>query len=138
METVSLLVVDDHQVVRQGLCRMLEIEEDIRVIGEAANIDETLTVMESHPPDIVLMDVQMPGMNGIEATKLLKSRFPSCHVIVLTFNEDFLIPAIEAGASGYFIKGIKQDELVTAIRTINLWRMILFRNGLSHFSLVRL
>lgn len=138
MEVVRLLVVDDHQVVREGLCRMLESEEDLEVVGQAANVEEALTLMESQSPDIVLMDIKMPGMNGIEATQLLKNRYPSCNVIILTLHEDCLIQAIEAGASGYLLKGIKQDELVTAIRTVHLWRMVLFRNGVSRFALVRL
>ncbi|MFC1925756.1 response regulator transcription factor [Chloroflexota bacterium] len=138
MDIIRILLVDDHQVVREGLRRMLETEEDIEVVGEAANVDEALPVLESQSPEIVLMDVKMPGMNGIEATQLLKTRFPACNVIILTLYEDNLIQAIEAGAVGYLLKGIKQEELLTAIRTIHLWGMVLFRNGASRFALVKL
>ena len=118
METIRILLVDDHQVVREGLRRMLELEEDFRVVGEAADAKELFSQAESLSPEIVLMDIKMPGVNGLELTRQLKQRLPSCNVIMLTLYDEYLTQAIEAGAVGYLLKDIKREELVRAIRAV--------------------
>lgn len=117
MDTVRILVVDDQQVVREGLRRMLELEPDFRVVGEAAEAKEVLTQVESLSPAIILMDIKMPGVDGIELTRQIKAKCPSCHIIMMTLYDEYLPQAIEAGATGYLLKDIKREELVKAIRT---------------------
>jgi len=137
METIRILLVDDHQVVREGLRRMLQQEMDMQVVGEAASVEEALTQVELLSPDVILMDIKMPGMDGIEGTRKLKEKFPSCNVIMLTLYGDYLNQAIEAGAVGFLLKGIKREELAMAIRAVHLWQLVLFHNG-SPFTLVKL
>ena len=115
---IRILIADDHAVVREGLRRMLELEEDIRVVGEAANVGEALTQAELLSPDIVLMDIKMPGTDGVEATRRLKEKLPTCNIIMLTLYEDYITEAIEAGAVGYLLKDVKRQELTRAIRAV--------------------
>ena len=116
MPTICVLLVDDHQVVREGLKRMLELEEDIRVVGEAANGEEGITQAELLSPDVILMDIRMPGMDGIAATRQLKEKIPDIKVIMLTlYDSDLVMKAIEAGAVGYILKDAKREQLVQAI-----------------------
>ena len=116
MLPITVLLVDDHQVVREGLRRMLELEDDIRVIGEAANMEEALHLAELHSPDVILMDIKMPGGDGVEATRRLKGKLSTCHIIMLTLYEEYIAEAIEAGAVGYLLKDVKREELSQAIR----------------------
>jgi DNA-binding NarL/FixJ family response regulator len=134
MDTIKILIVDDHKVVCEGLRRMLELEEDIEVVGEASNAKEALSQAESLSPEVVLMDIKMPGTDGIELTRQLKERQPSCNVLMLTLYDEYLAQAIEAGAVGYLLKDIKREELIRAIRTVHEGRSPL---GLS-FSRERL
>jgi DNA-binding NarL/FixJ family response regulator len=120
--SIRVLLVDDHQVVREGLRSMLTLEADIEVVGEAANVEEALTQAKLLSPDITLMDIKMPGRDGIEATRLLKEIQPACEVIMLTLYEEYLVQAIEAGAVGYLLKDVKREELVRAIRAANQGR----------------
>ena len=119
MKTIRILLVDDHLVVRRGLCRMLQQEMDMEVVGEAANVEEALIQVDLVSPDVVLMDIKMPGIDGIEGTRKLKEKCPCCNVLMLTFYEDFGTQAIEAGAAGLLPKTIKREELATAIRAAN-------------------
>ena len=118
MEAIRILLVDDHQVVREGLRRMLELEADLKVVGEAADAKEVLTQVELLSPKVILMDIKMPGTDGIELTRQLKEKQPSCNVIMLTLYDEYLSQAIEAGAVGYLLKDIKREELVKAIRAV--------------------
>jgi len=122
MDTIRILVVDDHQVVREGLRHMLELEADIEVVGEAGDAKEALTQVEALFPEIVLMDIKMPGVDGIELTRQLKEKQPSCNIIMLTLYDEYLAEAIEAGAVGYLLKDIKREELVRAIRAVHQGR----------------
>ncbi len=122
MDTIRILLVDDHQVVREGLRRMLELEADLEVVGEAGDAKEVLTQVELLSPEVILMDIKMPGMDGIELTRQLKERQPSCSVIMLTLYDEYLTQAIEAGAVGYLLKDIKREELVRAIRAVHQGR----------------
>ena len=122
MNMIRILLVDDHQVVREGLRRMLELETDMEVVGEAGDAEETLAQVELLSPEIILMDIKMPGVDGIELTRKLKKKQPSCNIIMLTLYDEYLADAIEAGAIGYLLKDVKRDELVRAIRTVHQGR----------------
>ena len=136
-DMIRVLLVDDHQVVRDGLRHMLGLQDDIRIIGEAANVEEAIQQAELHSPDIVLMDIKMPGADGIEAVRRLKEKRPDCHVIMLTLYEEYVTEAIEAGATGYLLKDVKREELVQAIRAVQQGRAPLSplsRDLLTEFS----
>ncbi len=138
MDTIRILVVDDHQVVREGLRHMLELEADMEVVGEASDAKETLTQVESLSPEIILMDIKMPGVDGIELTRQLKEKQPSCNIIMLTLYDEYLAEAIEAGAIGYLLKDVKREELVRAIRAVHQGRsplnLSLSRDQLAGFA----
>lgn len=123
MTDIRILLVDDHQVVIEGLRRMLELEDDIKIVGEANSVNDALIQAERVSPDVVLMDIKMPEKDGIEAARLLKEKQPSCKTIMLTLYEEYLTQAIEAGAAGYLLKDVKRDELVKAIRAAHQGRL---------------
>ncbi len=117
-DKVKVIIVDDHQVVRQGLRTFLELVDDIQVVGEASDGAEGVDLARREQPDVVLMDLVMPGMDGITATRQLKALGLGARVIALTsFTEDDKVfPAIQAGASSYLLKDVSPDDLVAAIR----------------------
>jgi DNA-binding NarL/FixJ family response regulator len=119
---ISVLVADDQAIVREGLCVILEAQDDIEVVGEAGDGIEVLARTREHRPDVVLMDIQMPRMDGIEATRRLLAREdgPAPRVLVLTtFGEDhFVFEALRAGASGFLLKDSRRAQLLTAVRTV--------------------
>ncbi|MFX3673758.1 MAG: response regulator [Paenisporosarcina sp.] len=117
---IKVLIADDHHVVRRGLLFFLKTQKDIIVVGEATNGREAVEMTAELNPDIVLMDLVMPEMDGIQATKRIKKLFPKTEILMLTsFSDlDHVIPAIEAGAAGYQLKDIEPDDLVEAIRKI--------------------
>ncbi len=114
---IKVLIADDHHVVRRGLVFFLKTQPEIEIIGEAKNGLEAVEMMQTHKPDVVLMDLDMPVMNGIEATRQIKLNYPDVKIMILTSfsDQDHVIPAIEAGASGYQLKDIEPDILVQAI-----------------------
>ena len=114
---IRILVADDHTVIRKGMRAMLEAVPDIEVVGEAANGREAVVAVEKLQPDVVLMDLVMPEMDGIEATQRIKARWPEMRILVLTTfaGEDKIFPAIKAGALGYQLKDSGPEELVQAI-----------------------
>lgn len=116
---IQILLVDDHRIVRDGLQHMLEQESDFEVVGQGADGAETLSQIENLSPDVVLMDIKMPGVDGIELTRQVKRKFPACNVIMLTLYDQYFNQALEAGASGYLLKDIKCDELASAIRRVH-------------------
>lgn len=116
MDKIRIMLVDDHQVVREGLRRMLELEPDMEVVAEAANGQEALSLARAFSPEIVLMDIKMPGLDGIEATRLLKQENPQCKVIMLTLYDEHLPSAILTGADGYLLKDLRRENLSRAIR----------------------
>ncbi len=118
MDIIRILLVDDHGVVRDGLGRMLELDEDMKVVGEASNAEEALAMVELIMPSVILMDIKMPGIDGIELTRQIKEKIPSCNIIIFTLHGDYLTQAIEAGASGYLLKDIRRAELSQAIRQV--------------------
>jgi NarL family two-component system response regulator LiaR len=117
-EPITVLIVDDHAVVRRGIRALLEAEGDCMVVGEASSGGEAVLLAADLVPDVVLMDLVMPAMDGVEATRRLKQRSPRSQVIVLTsYHEDeHIFPAIRAGALSYLLKGVGLDELTEAIR----------------------
>jgi DNA-binding NarL/FixJ family response regulator len=117
---IRVLIADDHHVVRRGLLFFLKTQKDMDVIGEATNGQEAVDMTASLRPDIVLMDLVMPIMDGIQATKKIKEQHPQTEVLMLTSfsDRDHVIPAIEAGAAGYQLKDIEPDDLVESIRKL--------------------
>ena len=118
MVAVKVLIVDDHDIVRQGLRYYLDVHDEINVVGEAETGVEALSLVRKMEPDVVLMDLVMPEMDGIEATQELLARNPDIKVIVLTTfaEEQKVFPAIEAGATSYLLKDVKPPDLVKAIQ----------------------
>ena len=115
---IKLALVDDHAIVRSGLRMILDPEEDIKIVGEAENVADGIELIEREKPDVVLMDIHLPDMSGIEATSIIKERMPEISVVALTINEDeeYFFRMLEAGASGYVPKRAAPEELLTAIR----------------------
>jgi two-component system response regulator NreC len=120
MTTIRLLLADDHVVVRSGLRMLLEAQPDFEIVGEAETGAEAVAMVNELRPDAVLMDIQMPDLNGIEATKIIKETSPETAVLALTMHEDdhYFFEMLRAGASGYVLKRAAPDEVVQAIRTV--------------------
>jgi NarL family two-component system response regulator LiaR len=117
-EPISILIVDDHALVRQGVRAFLETQPDLLVLGEADSGTAAAAFVTAHPPDVVLMDLIMPGMDGVEATRQVKRLSPRSQVIVLTsYHEDeHIFPALRAGALSYLLKDVNPQELADAVR----------------------
>jgi NarL family two-component system response regulator LiaR len=111
------MIVDDHEMVRQGAAGYLEAQPDIAVVAQAESGQQAVALVQEHVPDVVLMDLVMPGIDGVEATRRIKDLSPRTHIIVLTsFHQDeFIFPALQAGAISYLLKDVKAAELVEAI-----------------------
>ena len=120
MKRIKVMVVDDHTIVRDGICALLALVSDIEVIGEAGSGSEALKMLKSLEPDVVLMDIAMPDMGGLEATRHICKEYPKIKVIALTQHDDkeFVFPVIEAGASGFISKIAASSELVSGIRSV--------------------
>lgn len=118
---IRVLIADDHAVVRQGLRTFLELQEDIEVVGEAADGEQAVRAAAELEPDIVLMDLVMPKLGGVAAIEALRERVPAARVLVLTsfLDEDKVLPAVRAGAAGYLLKDVAPADLVRAIRTVD-------------------
>lgn len=120
MSKIKILVVDDHPLVRFGVINQLKTSDDFVVVGEAEDGEDAIAKTKALAPDLVIMDIFMPGISGIEATKLLKKKFPSTRVLVLTGfeNEDYVYQIIRSGAGGYVLKSVEKEELIEAIRAV--------------------
>jgi two-component system response regulator NreC len=127
-EQIAVLIADDHTIVRSGVRMLLEAEPDIKVVGEALNGLEAIELAESLRPDVVLMDITMPVMDGLEATSQIKTRFPQINVLVLTMHrsDDYFFEMLKAGASGYILKGAKTSELINAVRIVQGGEVFLY------------
>jgi two-component system response regulator NreC len=120
MKNIRILLADDHAVVRSGLRMLLEAQPDFLIVGEAETGTEAVAMVDELRPDAVLMDIQMPDLNGFEATKIIKEKSPETAVLALTMHEDdhYFFEMLRAGASGYVLKRAAPDEVVQAIRTV--------------------
>lgn len=125
--SIRVLVVDDHTVVRDGLCFLLEAQDDIDVVGVAADGREALREAERMRPDVVLMDLAMPNLNGIEATRRFRKTMPSVKVLILSMHEssEYVYQALQAGAQGYLVKESAGPEVAVAIRALHAGRRYL-------------
>ena len=117
-DAIRVLIVDDHAVVRQGLRTFLSLQDGIEVVGEAGDGREAVAIAERERPDVVLMDLVMPRLDGVQAMRELRARVPGARVIILTSfaDDDRLLPALRAGAAGYLLKNVEPQELARAIR----------------------
>jgi two-component system response regulator NreC len=122
MTTLKILVADDHAVVREGVRAVLETQGNVQVVGDASDGIEAVEKSVRFEPHVVLMDITMPGKNGVEATREIKSRRPNTHVLILTMHdsEDYFFQALNAGASGYLPKETSPSELVEALHTVSM------------------
>ncbi len=127
-KSIRVFLIDDHEVVRDGLRSMLGQERDIEVVGQSASGADALTQIEALSPNIVLMDIKMPGVNGIELTRILKQKRPECNIIMLTLYDEYMTQAIEAGAMGYLLKDIKHEELANSIRQVQRGKVVIARD----------
>jgi len=120
MQKIKVIVVDDHTIVRDGICSLLSLTPDIEVIGEAANGREALEMLKKLMPDVVLMDIAMPIMGGLEATRRIIKEFPRIKVLALTQYDDreYVFPVIEAGACGFISKTAASSELASGVRSV--------------------
>ncbi|MEW8998024.1 MAG: response regulator transcription factor, partial [Thermoanaerobacter sp.] len=117
---IRLLVADDHALIRKGLVQLIEMEKDIKVISQASNGEEAYKLAKKFMPDLILMDVNMPVMNGIKAAKMLKEEKHPSKVLFLTIYNDreYLLEALKLGVEGYILKDAEYDDLIKAIKTI--------------------
>jgi len=127
LETVKILIADDHAFVREGTRRILEQEPDFEVVAEAGDGDEAVKYACDLKPDVALLDVSMPRMDGIEATKQIKALCPSVAILVLSAYDDdqFIFGLLEAGAAGYLLKSVRGKEIVEAIRAVHAGESVL-------------
>ncbi len=128
MAIIRLLLVDDHEVVRRGLQMLLENEADLNIVGEASAGGEALDLVKTLEPDVVIMDIALPDISGIEATRRIKEAHPNVAVVVLTIHEDqqYFFEMLQAGASGYVPKRAAPDDLITAIRAAHRGEMYIY------------
>ena len=120
-DKIRILLADDHAVVRKGIRRFLEEAGDIEVVAEAGDGAEALRLVEAHQPDVAVLDIRMPEVTGVEATRRIKERFPQVRVLVLTAYDDdpYVFALLQAGADGYVLKTASGDELVHAVRAVH-------------------
>lgn len=117
---ISILIVDDHAILRDGLKNILSFEEDIKVVGEAISGEEALKLTEELAPDVIIMDINLPGMNGVETTAVIKEKNPDARILVLTMytHDEYLMSALKAGADGYLLKDAPSEHVVDAINAV--------------------
>jgi len=127
VEKINILLADDHVLVRQGTRELLEREADLKVVGEAGDGEEAIRLATELHPHVVIMDIAMPKLNGIEATRRIKETFPDIAVLILSAYDDdqYVFAILEAGAAGYLLKDVRSHELVEAIRSVHAGESIL-------------
>ncbi len=136
---IKVIIADDHKVVREGTRELLQKEPDLEVVGEAGDGAEAVELVKQFAPDVVIMDIAMPGVNGIEATKQIKEIYPRIAVLVLTAYEydQYVFALLEAGAAGYLLKDVRGQEVINAIRAVHAGESVLHpivaRKALDHF-----
>ncbi|MDD5289467.1 MAG: response regulator transcription factor [Dehalococcoidales bacterium] len=141
MKKIKILLVEDHIIVREGTRELLQQEDDMEVTGEAGDGEEAVRLAQKTKPDVVIMDITMPKMNGIEATKQIKGLMPNIAILILTAydNDQFVSALLEAGAAGYLLKNVKGRELIEAVRAVHAGESVLHpriaRKVLNHFTM---
>jgi two-component system response regulator NreC len=125
---MRVLIADDHAIVREGLRSLLDVQSDIEVTGEARDGQEVVEMAAALKPDIILMDITMPGMNGLDATRVIKQHDPEVKILILTMHEgdEYFFKLLDAGASGYLIKGCSSGELISALRAVQQGDVFLY------------
>lgn len=120
MNEVRVLLADDHNVLRQGMAQAIDAQSDMRVVAQASNGREAVNMVQKHQPDVVLLDINMPKVDGVEAARRITATFPDVGIIILTMyrRDDYVFEAIKAGASGYLLKEVELEELLAAIRSV--------------------
>lgn len=120
MKKIKVLVVDDHLLVREGICKLLELDEKIEVVGEAVDGEDAVTKARKLSPDLIIMDLNMPKLTGIQASEQIKTLFPEIKIIILTIHDDeeYIFEVLKAGAEGYLQKDVSIDELRTALQMV--------------------
>lgn len=117
-DRIKVFIVDDHLLVREGITSILDMEKEIEVIGQASNADETLSQIGKLVPDIILMDLRMPGVDGIQLTRMVRNKLPSCKVIILTLYDQYVGEAKKVGAKGYLLKDITREDFIDSIKRV--------------------
>jgi DNA-binding NarL/FixJ family response regulator len=127
MDKIRILIADDHAVVREGTRQFLEREDDLEVVGEAADGEEAVRLVGKLSPDVAIMDISMPNVDGIEATRQIKAKYPKVAILILSAYDDdqFVFSLLEAGAAGYLLKSVRGNELVNAIREVSAGESVL-------------
>jgi two-component system, NarL family, response regulator LiaR len=139
MEKIKVMLVEDHVLVREGTREMLDQEEDLCVVAEAGDGEQAVQLAAEHHPDIIIMDIAMPKLNGIEATRQIKVANPTTSVLVLTAYDDdqYVFAFLEAGAAGYLLKDVSTSDLIQAIRSVHSGESVLHpavaRKVINHF-----
>jgi two-component system, NarL family, response regulator LiaR len=128
MEKIRIVIADDHDVVREGTKSLLESESDMEVVGEASDGEEAIKLIEKLNPDVVILDISMPKLSGIEVTRQIKPRFPTIAVLILSAydNDEYVFSSLEAGASGYLLKEVHGREIVEAVRSVYSGESVLY------------
>jgi NarL family two-component system response regulator LiaR len=126
-DKTTVIIADDHVLVRQGTRSLLETEPDIEVVGEASDGEEAIQLVEKLHPDVALIDIAMPKVNGIEATRRIKADYPATAVLILTAydNDQYILALLDAGAAGYLLKNVGKNDLVNAIRAVRAGEAVL-------------
>ena len=119
-DTIKIMLVEDHRLVRESFAQMLELEEDFIVVGQSANAHDALQNALDLKPDVILMDIKLPGVNGIEATRMIKKELPETEIMMLSMydEEEYVREAVKAGATGYVLKDISQEDLIRNIKVV--------------------
>jgi len=127
MDKIRILLADDHALVREGTRELLEREEDLEVVAEAGDGEETVRLAKSQRPDVAIVDIAMPKLSGIEATKQIKALCPATAVLILTAYDDdqYIYALLEAGAAGYLLKNVRRRDLIEAVRAVNAGESVL-------------
>ncbi|MBI4494680.1 MAG: response regulator transcription factor [Chloroflexi bacterium] len=128
MSKIRVVLADDHAVLRAGLQALLSFEEDMEVVGQAGDGQETIELARALRPDVIVMDIAMPGVSGLEATRRIRKEGLPCRVLILTMHAEarYLLPVVEAGGSGYVLKSGADRELIEAIRTVSRGEVFLY------------
>ncbi len=134
VQPIRVLIADDHTIVRSGVRLLLDAEPGFKVVGEARDGSEAIQFVETLHPDVVLMDIAMAGMDGMEATRRIKARWPEVNILVLTMHrtDEYFFEMLKAGASGYVLKGAHPSELIQAVHVVGQGEVYLYPTMASH------